>query len=81
MFLSHKAHHEIIEVLNLQELFDPLKDKIRGRFHAGEELQDPEAFSKSELEFPSGEPLPQCWINAHYRENPEPQTKKVAMKN
>ena len=81
MFLSHKVNHEIIEVLNLEDLFDPLKDEIIGRFHAGEELQDPEAMSKSELVFPSGEPLPQCWINAHYREAHEPQTQKVALKN
>ncbi len=68
MFLSHKENHELIEVLDLSDLFDPCKHEITGRFHAGEELQDPEAMSKSELMFLSGEPLPQCWLNANYRE-------------
>lgn len=81
MFLSHKVNHELVEVLDLSDLFDPCKHEIMGRFHAGEELQDPEEMSKSELIFPSGEALPQCWINAHYREANQPQTQKAATRN
>ncbi len=35
----------------------------------GEERQDPEKFDKAGLVFPSGEALPQCWLDAHYRES------------
>ena len=30
-------------------------------------MQDPEKFLKSELVFPSGEPLPQCWLDPDYK--------------
>jgi hypothetical protein len=42
---------------------------VVGRFHAGEEMQDPEKFTKKEMLFPSGEELPRCWLDAHYRES------------
>ncbi len=57
----------MVEVLALEDLFNPSHGELMGRFHAGEELQDPERFRKEELEFPSGEPLPRCWIDPHYR--------------
>jgi hypothetical protein len=40
-----------------------------GRYHAGEELQDPESFAKAELVFCSDEPLPRCWTDVHYRDH------------
>jgi len=57
-----------MEVLNLQQLFDPFATSVSGRLHAGEELQDSEAFAKAELLFPSGEALPRCWVDAGYRQ-------------
>jgi hypothetical protein len=48
-------------------LFDPCAASIRGRIHAGEELQDPADFTKSDLVFPSGEGLPRCWLDPDYR--------------
>lgn len=68
MFLMHKPTDVLVEVLGLSDLFDPCQAEVRGRKHAGEELQDPEHFVKSELAFPSGEALPVCWLNAHYRD-------------
>ncbi len=68
MFLKHKSSGDLVEVLNLDILFDPCQGMIHGRFHAGEELQDPAPFAKAELLFPSGENLPRCWLDAHYRE-------------
>ncbi len=56
----------LIEVLDLVQLFDPFAQHVLGRIHAGEELQDPEQVSKTQLVFPSGEALPQCWLDAHY---------------
>jgi hypothetical protein len=67
MFLVHKPHGELVEVLTPENLYDPCLDRITGRSHCGEELQEPEAFIKSELIFPSGESLPQCWLDPNYR--------------
>lgn len=68
MYLKQKNSGDLVEVLNLDALFDPCRGMIQGRLHAGEELQDPAAFAKAELFFPSGEYLPRCWLDAHYRE-------------
>jgi hypothetical protein len=67
MFLQHQPSGKLVEVLNVHELIDPCLKKIEGRFHAGEELQDPEPFTKSHLIFPSGESLPTCWLAPDYR--------------
>ena len=68
MFLKHEASSKLVEVLSLTDLFNPNHGKLVGRFHAGEELQDPEKFAKADLIFPSGEKLPRCWIDVHYRD-------------
>lgn len=73
MFLEHRPSGDLVEVLTLEELYNPCRHEIMGRLHAGEEMQDPETFLKSELIFPSGEPLPHCWLDAHYRD-------KISMK-
>jgi len=67
MYLKHTPTGDLVEVLDMKSLVDPGKDKLAGRFHAGEELQDPATFAKAELIFPSGENLPRCWLDAHYR--------------
>jgi hypothetical protein len=67
MYLMHKPSGDLVEILNLDALFDPFKGEINGRFHAGEELQEPASFSKSDLVFPSGEYLPRCWIDPAYK--------------
>jgi hypothetical protein len=68
MFLHHTLANSLVEILEVQDLWNPFVVKVMGRFHAGEELQDPELFSKAHLVFPSGEPLPLCWLDARYRE-------------
>lgn len=68
MFLMQKNTQKLVEVLSLTDLFNPNHDNVVGRFHAGEEMQDPEKFPKGELQFPSGEELPRCWLDSHYRE-------------
>ena len=67
MYLKHLNSGDLVEVLDLRSLADPCRDAVAGRFHAGEELQDPESFAKSGLGFPSGEALPRCWVDAGYR--------------
>ena len=69
MYLKHQSSGNLVEVLGLKDLFDPCHDAIIGRFHAGEELQDPASFAKTELLFPSGEALPRCWVDSHYRDS------------
>ena len=66
MFLRHKRSGDLVEVLNPENLHDPCQPEITGRFHSGEEMQEPETFAKSSLIFPSGEPLPLCWVDADY---------------
>ncbi|MFB6277634.1 MAG: acetyltransferase [Halothece sp.] len=66
MFLKHKPTGDLVEVLTLREIYDPWEKMIQGRYHAGEEIQDPEPFPKDKLMFPSGESLPQCWLDPTY---------------
>ena len=68
MYLKHIPSGDLVEVLDTAALFDPFQTEVSGRLHAGEELQEPTSFTKSELGFPSDEPLPRCWTDGHYRE-------------
>jgi hypothetical protein len=70
MYLKDKSSGDLVEVLDVSVMVDPCSASLQGRFHAGEELQDPTTFQKSDLEFPSGEPLPRCWMDAEYRNLP-----------
>ncbi len=67
MFLLHKSTGDVVEIIDHQALSNPFKATVKGRFHAGEELQDPEDFDKDQLVFPSGEALPRCWLDPEYR--------------
>ena len=69
MFLKNKSNEDLVEVLTLKDLFDPFCDNLIGRYQHGEEVQDPEKFNKSDLSFMSGESLPRCWTDAHYRDS------------
>jgi hypothetical protein len=69
MFLQHKLSKHIVEILEVRDLWNPSVEKVMGQSHAGEELQDPELFTKSHLSFLSGEPLPMCWLDSRYREH------------
>ena len=69
MFLQQKVNHEMVEILSLNDLFNPFNKSLVGRYQYGEEVQDPEKFDKTNLQFLSGEELPECWINAHYRDD------------
>jgi hypothetical protein len=69
MFLNERTTGHMVEVLSLGDLFDLFKDEVVGRYQYGEEVQDPEKFKKSDLMFLSGESLPRCWTDPHYRDN------------
>ncbi|TQV89259.1 acetyltransferase [Aliikangiella coralliicola] len=63
MFLKEKYSGHLVEVIDTGELFDPEKLSLRGKYQIGEDDQDEEVFSKTNLEFMSGEALPRCWLN------------------
>ena len=67
MFLKEKKSGDMVEVLDLQALFDPTRGSVNGRFHAGEEMPEPSDFAKSDLIFPSDEALPRSWVDPHYK--------------
>jgi len=69
MFLNQISTGNMVEVLSLNDLFNPNHAELVGRYHIGEELQEPEKFSKSGLVFLSNEPLPRCWTDVHYRDD------------
>lgn len=68
MFLMNKNGNQLVEVLEVEELFNPNRNEITGKSHSGEEMQETRTFPKSEMLFPSGESLPLCWVDPDYRE-------------
>lgn len=69
MYLKQTKSRDLVEVIDLNALFDPCESNITGRYHAGEEMQEEQTFVKTDLTFPSDEALPQCWINKDYRKS------------
>ncbi len=67
MFLKDKKSGDLVEVLSVADLIDPCKETVPGRFHAGEEMGEPQTFRKDGLLFPSGEELPRCWVDPDYK--------------
>jgi len=67
MFLRNTTNNDLAQVVALDELMDPNATKVTVRYHAGEEAGDPVGVNKADLCFPSGEPLPKCWLDVHYR--------------
>ena len=68
MYLKHNKDGHLVEVLSLNDLFNPRHTHLVGRLHYGEEMQEAEKFAKADLLFPSGESLPRCWLDVHYRD-------------
>jgi hypothetical protein len=67
MFLKHVINGDLAQVIELDGLTNPNSSMVTVRYHAGEEAGDPVDVAKAELTFPSGEALPKCWLDAHYR--------------
>jgi len=68
MLLMEKNSGHLIEVLDPTEVFDPFKDSFAGRLDFGEDVAEPDNFKKVGVSFPSGENLPKCWLDPHYRD-------------
>jgi len=69
LFLKEIKSADLVEVMDVSQLFDPSIGSISVRFQAGEEVGDSEDVNKGDLIFPSGEALPKCWLDIHYRMN------------
>jgi len=67
MFLKEARSGDLVHVEALEQLASPLEAEVVGRRQAGEEEQDEKSFAKTELIFPSGEPLPKCWTDPDYQ--------------
>lgn len=72
MYLKHKPSGKLLEVLSIEGLYNPGESEVTARFHAGEEMQNPDSYPKENLIFPSGESLPQCWVDMNYRQEEVP---------
>ena len=68
MLLRRVPTSDLVETLDLKEVFDPFVESIAVRTQAGEDTMDTGTCRKSDLVFPSGEPLPRCWRDSRYRE-------------
>jgi len=68
MLLKEKDSKHLIEVLQPDELFDPMRSEFTGRYNFGEEMPETQMFLKDSVCFQSGEPLPRCWMDIHYRD-------------
>lgn len=66
MFLKEKSTNDLIEIIRIEDLYDPCLGEVMGRSHCGEEMQEPAIYAKENLMFPSGEMLPCCWMDPDY---------------
>ena len=69
MLLKEMSSGHMVEVLSLVDLINLNCDEVVGRYQEGEEPQDPKKFKKTDLIFLSGEELPRCWTDPHYRDD------------
>ena len=67
MFLKNASNGDLAQVVELNELTDPNSSSVTVRYHAGEEIGEPVRVEKADVTFASGEALPKCWRDAHYR--------------
>ena len=69
MLFKERNTVHMVEVLSILDLINPNCEEVVGRYQEGEEQQDPLTIRKSDLKFLSGEELPRCWTDPHYRDN------------
>lgn len=69
MLLKESQTGHMVEVLSWIDLINPNCDEIVGRYQEGEDVQEPMRFKKTDLIFLSGEALPRCWTDPHYRDD------------
>ena len=69
MLLKERQTGHMVEVLSWIDQINPNCDEVVGRYQEGEDVQEPKLFKKTDLIFLSGEELPLCWTDPHYRDD------------
>jgi hypothetical protein len=69
MLLKERQTGHMVEVLSWIDLINLNCDEVVGRYQEGEDVQEPKRFKKTDLIFLSGEELPRCWTDPHYRDD------------
>jgi len=69
MLFKEKTSGHMVDVLSVMDLINLNREEIVGRYQEGEDIQDPLIFKKDDLVFLSGETLPRCWTDPHYRDD------------
>ena len=69
MLVKEQSSGHLVEVLDIKQLYDPTMTSFEGRYNIGEEMPDPQKFDKKNVIFCSGEALPRCWVDPHYRDD------------
>ncbi|MGV3484170.1 MAG: acetyltransferase [Planctomycetaceae bacterium] len=67
MLMRERESGDLIRINDIDCLFDPFQLAVQGRSQAGEEEQEEIEYRKAALVFPSGEPLPLCWLDPDYQ--------------
>ncbi len=69
MLLKERSSGKSVEILDLSQLFSLFEDEVLSRFPPGDNSDSSQNIKKSELIFTSGEELPRCWLDPHYRDD------------
>ena len=69
MLLKERLSGKIVEVIDIYELTNPYDKQLVGCLQWEDGIHDPECFDKKVLCFPSGEELPQCWLDENCRDD------------
>jgi len=69
MILKQRTTGLPVEILDPKQLFSLFESELIGRYKAGNNLDFTNEFKKSDLIFTSGEELPLCWLDPHYRDD------------
>lgn len=67
MFMKEKETGTLVKVLEPEALIDPAQNLVKASQQAGQGEQPATPFDKSNLQFPSGESLPRCWVDPNYQ--------------
>lgn len=67
MFLKEAKTGDLVDVVDMESLTNPFSKNVLVQYQSGEDLAEPISIDKHSLSFPSGEELPECWVNGYYR--------------
>jgi len=68
MYLKYIPTNDLVEVIDLQDVINPYATTVLARVYSDERGQRTDRYPKSDLTFPSGEALPQCWTERSFHD-------------